>query len=330
MRLPDPCGPVSARLVESLRRDQALTPVVLGNGPVLDDRDVQLALWVLYELFYRGFDGVDASREWDPALITLRSTIERRFERELRAQTRGRVMEVLERGDDVGDLILDLVEDDDGPSLSAFLRRDATVEQMRDFLSQRSVQQLKESDPQAFLVPRLEGPAKVALAELQYDEFGAGRSARLHQALYAESLTAAGLDARYGAYVDRATAVSLASANLTSLLCLNRRLVPAGVGHFAAFEASSSVPSRRIAAGLVRLGLEGAAGYFEEHVEADAVHEQVAARDICGAVVSQRPELLSEVVFGALCAVHLDRMSADEFLARWGIADDVQGAEEAS
>ncbi|MBO0843835.1 MAG: iron-containing redox enzyme family protein [Nocardioides sp.] len=322
MRLPGPCGPVSGRVVESLQGGRELRPVAIGNEPVLVDRDVQMALWVLYELFYRGFEGVDAGREWDPELITLRGVIERRVERELRSATRGRLNQLLAREEAVGDLILDLVEEDEGPSLSSFLRRDATVEQMRDFLSQRSVQQLKESDPQAFLIPRLTGRAKAALAELQYDEFGGGRASHLHQDMYAETLVSAGLDPRYGAYIDEATAVTLAAANVMSLLALNRRLVPVGVGHFAAFEASSSVPSRRIAAGLERLGLGAAARYFEEHVEADAVHEQIAARDVCGAVVEQTPDLLSEVVFGALCTVHLDRLSADDLLTRWGVAGD--------
>lgn len=322
VRLPGPCGPVSGRVVESLKGGRELRPVAIGNEPVLVDRDVQMALWVLYELFYRGFEGVDAGREWDPELITLRGVIERRLERELRSETRGRLNQLLAREEEVGDLILDLVEEDEGPSLSSFLRRDATVEQMRDFLRQRSVQQLKESDPQAFLIPRLTGRAKAALAELQYDEFGGGRASHLHQDMYAETLVSAGLDPRYGAYIDEATAVTLAAANVMSLLALNRRLVPVGVGHFAAFEASSSVPSRRIAAGLERLGLGAAARYFEEHVEADAIHEQIAARDVCAAVVEQTPDLLSEVVFGALCTVHLDRLSADDLLTRWGVADD--------
>ncbi|GAA2625856.1 hypothetical protein GCM10010425_23090 [Streptomyces spororaveus] len=28
--------------------------------------DLQLALYMLYELHYRGFDGVDDARKWDP------------------------------------------------------------------------------------------------------------------------------------------------------------------------------------------------------------------------------------------------------------------------
>ncbi len=189
---------------------------------------------------------------------------------------------------------------------------------MHDFLRERSVQQLKESDPQSFLLPRLDGPAKVALAEIQYDEYGAGRPEQLHQALYAAALDAVGLDATYGAYVTEVSALSLASANVMSLFALNRRLLGAGLGHFAAFEASSAVPSRRIAAGLERLGLpNAAAAYFLEHVEADSVHEQVAARDLCGSFVAAHPSLRGEVVFGAACALWLDAESGTELLARW-------------
>jgi hypothetical protein len=103
-----------------------------------------------------------------------------------------------------------------------------------------------------------------------------------------------------------------------SLFALNRRLRACGIGHFAAFEASSSVPSRRIAAGLERLGMPAAtATYFLEHVEADSVHEQVAARDLCGAFVVQHPSRLDDVMFGAACALQLDALSGAELLARW-------------
>ena len=70
----------------------------------------------------------------------------------------------------------------EGPALAAYLRRDATREEMLELLVQRSIHNLQESDPQAFVLPRVGGPAKVALAELLYDEFGAGRPERLHSA----------------------------------------------------------------------------------------------------------------------------------------------------
>jgi hypothetical protein len=324
MKLPSSCGPVSHLMVDLISGVRSEPTPDLPHVPVLGDRDAQLALWMAYELFYRGFDDVDDGREWDPRVLGLRVGIEDRLEHELRTATRERLDRVSHQGS-FGDRLLQLVEEDEGPHLSAFLRRDASAEQMRDFLRERSVQQLKESDPQSFLLPRLEGAAKVALAEIQYDEYGAGRPEYLHQHLYTRALAAVGLDPEYGAYVSEVSAISLASANVMSLFGLNRRLRAPAIGHFAAFEASSSVPSRRIAAGLERLGLPSdAATYFHEHVEADAVHEQVAARDLCGSFVNDHPALADEVMFGAACALHLDALSGEELLARWTLQDPSQ------
>ena len=103
-----------------------------------------------------------------------------------------------------------------------------------------------------------------------------------------------------------------------SMFALNGRLRGASMGHLAVFEATSSVPCRRIASGLARLGFPDAvATYFEEHIEADAVHEQLAARDICG---NLEPELHRDVLFGAQVCMYLDSLLAEDLLARWDLA----------
>lgn len=318
MQLPQERGPISRHVIETLASDVDTAPALaLGVGEVIGDDDLQLALWMIYELHYRGFDGVADDREWDVGLLTLRRDIERRFEAELRAGTRTRLAGLPEDGD-LGQQLLDLVAADDGPSPAAFMQRRATREQLLDFLRERSVQQLKESDPQTFVLPRLEGAAKVALAELQYDEYGGGRPERLHAKLYADALEAAWLDPSYGAYIDQVSALSLASSNVMSMFALNRRLRGAAMGHLAAFEASSSVPSRKIAAGLERAGFPPAvSAYFHEHVEADAVHEHVACTDICATMVAADPSLREDVLFGAASCLFLDALSGGELLERW-------------
>jgi hypothetical protein len=329
MRLPVATGPISRRVTSALCKDGVVSgraPVT--DGPVLTSHDAQLALWMLYELAYRGFHDVPDDREWEPDVIRVRRDLEDRFETELR-EAAASISESVADLADTGDQVLAMAHRASGVGLSGYLRRDATREQIVDFLRERSVQQLKESDPQSFLLPRLEGPVKVALAEIQYDEYGAGDPARLHQAMFADALAAAGLDPSYGAYVGEVSAISLASANAMSLFCLNRRLRGAAVGHFAAFEASSSVPSRRVSAGIARVGLPTVtAAYFDEHVEADAVHEQVAARDICGGLVEREPDLRTDVLFGAAAALHLDALSASELMQRW--SDGVQAHREAA
>lgn len=308
-------GPVSAWVVHALREGAAGDPPPLPEVTIIEDDDVQLALWMLYELHYRGFRDVP-DWEWDPILIGLRRTLETAYENALRV-----TLEEVASGQtsgDIGQVLLDMAQADNGPGVASFLQRKATREQMRDYLRERSVQQLKESDPQSFVLARLDGQAKVALAELQYDEYGAGRTTQLHSTLYADALRAVGLNSRYGAYINDVSAVSLACANVMSLFSLNRRLRGAAMGHLAAFEATSSLPCRKISIGLARLHFPPAAAvYFDEHVEADAVHEQIAARDICTALVTEDPSLREDVLFGAAACLYLDGLVGTWLLERW-------------
>jgi hypothetical protein len=191
--------------------------------------------------------------------------------------------------------------------LSRFLERRADLGQWREFLTHRSVYQLKEADPHAFGIARLPGRAKVALAEIEADEFGGGMPDRMHAALFAKTLRAVGLDDTLGAYLDTAPACTLAHLNVMSLLALHRRWRGALVGHLAAFEMTSSIPNRRYGNGLRRLGFDvDATDYFDAHVEADAVHEQIAAHDLAGGLVADEPELAGDVVFGVRVALALD------------------------
>jgi hypothetical protein len=110
----------------------------------------------------------------------------------------------------------------------------------------------------------------------------------------------------------------LAVNNVMSLFSLQRRLRGAALGHLAAFEATSSLPCRRIAAGIERVGLPDAtAAYFHEHVEADAVHEQVAVRDVCGGLLESESALLPDVLFGVAGCLFLDALEGDHLLSDW-------------
>ena len=81
---------------------------------------------------------------------------------------------------------------------------------------------------------------------------------------------------------------------------------------------TSSEPSRRYSAGLRRLGFdERATVFYDEHVEADAVHEQIA-RSTCAARWSPRsPTLAADVLFGAACSLAMDAVAAHHLLGAW-------------
>ncbi len=313
MELPEPRGTLSAALAHSLRDGT----VTVAPGEADDDEDLQLSLWMLYELHYRGFAGVDDAREWDPDLLRVRARLEEQFEADLRSACQP-IIALAGDQESVPDQLEAVTAYDTGVSLPNYLQRRATADQYLEFLVQRSLYHLKESDPHAWVVPRLDGPPKVALAELQYDEFGAGRPEQLHSRLFAEALGACGLVPSYGAYIDRVPGYTLAVNNAMSLFGLHRRLRGAAMGHLAAFEMTSSLPCRRYLQGARRLELgEPVERYFDEHVEADAVHEHLAARSICGALVDAEPDLRADVLLGAAACVHLDAVAAEQMIAAW-------------
>jgi hypothetical protein len=219
------------------------------------------------------------------------------------------------------DELFGYVQSHDGRSLAAYVRRDADREQVLDLLRIRSVYHLKEADPSAWAVPRLPRGSQAALVELMYDEYGAGRPPDVHSALFARAMAACGLDDRYGAYLDDVPAQVLEQNNTMTLFGLHRRLRAAAVGHLAAFEMTSSLPSRRMAQGLERLGLpDEVVQYYIEHVEADAVHEQLAARAICAALVAEHPGCAAEIYFGAFSCLDQEDRVAGAVLDAWGVA----------
>lgn len=313
MPLPAPRGPLTDRLLAELARPPHAFEVPFREP--YDEEDLQLALYVCYELHYQGFDGVDDRWEWNPSLLALRARLEDAFERALS----GLVPRPPVRAPaEVPRALAALVDADDGPSLSAYVRTEADLGQFREFVVHRSIYQLKEADPHTWGIPRLLGRPKAALVEIQADEYGGGRPARVHAEMFRATMRALGLDDSYGAYLDRVPAVTLAINNAMSLFGLHRRHRGALLGHLAAFEMTSSLPNRGYSQGLRRLGGGAEARrYYDEHVQADAVHEQIAAHDMCGTFAAAHPDLAGDVLYGAACALTLDRLFAEHVLGRW-------------
>jgi hypothetical protein len=317
VKLPPPRGCLSAWLVTTLTGADPAGPVppvpgLVPDRPAWHDDDLQLALWCCYELHYRGFDDVDERWEWNPAIIGFRGTLEQRWLASLRGLGHPAA------APSVAVALTALTRRAGGPDLAGYLAREADRGQFTEYLAHRSVYQLKEADPHSFGIPRLTGPAKAALVEIQADEYGGGIPERMHSELFRSTMRWAGLDDEYGHYVPAVPAVTLAVSNLMSVFALNRRWLGALLGHLAALEMTSTGPNRRYSAGARRLGADEAARrYFDEHVEADAVHEQIAAHDLCGSYAAQRPGASDDILFGASCCLALDDAVASYLLSCW-------------
>jgi hypothetical protein len=276
--------------------------------------DLQLALFMSYELHYRGFAGVDATWEWNPALLQLRAELEHAFLAGIRRdvgpiepdQTASTEMDTIS------------VEPIDGTGPSHYLRDTGSWQQTREYFAHRSLYHLKEGDPHAWAIPRLTGTAKAAFVAVEFDEHGAGQGPRLHQQLFADLLTAADLDPTYLGYLGAVPADSLTVVNVMSLFGLHRSLRGAAIGHFAAREITSPPGSRRMFQALQRLNAPPACiAFYAEHVEADAVHEQVVRHDVVGDLVGREPSLDRDVVFGIRAHAVVEKRLADNMMAAW-------------
>jgi heme oxygenase-like protein len=307
-RLPTPRGPLSATVIEALGRQVGRLPFVDGD-PFSDDH--ALALHVCYELHYRGFAGVAAEWEWEPELLRFRRDLERGFMAALRADVAG--------GDDVpGTLDALLVEPVPGNGVSHFLRDHGEWWQAQEYFVHRSIYHLKEADPHAWVIPRLQGQAKAALVAVEYDEFGGGRGDRMHAQLFADLLVGAGLSASYLSYLDEVTSHMMQLVNLMSMLGLHRSLRGGLVGHFAAAEITTPPSAHRMTQAMQRLDADPACvRFFTEHVEADAVHEQVMRTEVVGDLLEREPELAADVVFGVQATDLLEQRLTDHLLACW-------------
>jgi hypothetical protein len=323
-----PRGPVSAALLLMLSEDPTdvvdcsdlmnrARTAVESTASVLRDEDIQLSLFLLYGLHYGSLPGVSADWEWTSGLIDVRQVLERAFENELREVVPVPELPTPTRSE-VARGLSELTSAESGPSLSRYMAKKATDEHLHEFLIQRSIYTLREADPHSWAIPRLTGRPKAALVEIQSDEYGAGREPQMHSTIFANTMQSLGLTTSYGHYVDDVPAITLASLNVMSLFGLNRRLRGAIVGHLAAFEMTSSIPNMMYGNGFRRLGYDATVtAYFDEHVAADAVHEQIAANDLAGSLAEDEPALLPDIFFGASACLVVDGLASAHMLESW-------------
>src|SRR5437660_12369640 len=125
--LPSPRGPISEQLLLALAGEGvplgALDPG--GQSDPLADEDLHLALYLCYELHYRGLPGVDDRWEWEPSLLRLRGKLEERFEHAL-LEAVPLTTEVVASQD--MDLALREIAEAPCPSLSSFIGTSAGPE----------------------------------------------------------------------------------------------------------------------------------------------------------------------------------------------------------
>lgn len=283
----------------------------LPDEPLSDD-DLHLALYLCYELAYRGLDGVEDEMEWNLDMLAVRRRMELAFESAL--------LETVSPEEVVPEEVASGLRqlDEAASPFGFYMERQATIDQFLEFVIHRSSYHLKEADPHTLALARVSGPAKAAFAEIQADEYGGGNPERIHARLFVDMMDKLGLDTRNGAYLAVIPGATLATVNLMSLFGFHRRWRAAAVGHLALFELGSPLPNRRYGDGLRRLGFgPDTTDFFDEHVEADAVHSMIATYDLAARLATDEPELARDVIFGARALQLVEGIASERMLVSW-------------
>ena len=316
-----PRGPVSEAVIEHLSEPGGSEAIGAQLASLLPSRpdpfteDFQLAQYLLHELDYRSLPGIGDAWEEDTEVFKLRNFLDAVFLTSIESEVGG--FEPVAPGA-VGDELFRMESEDEGPGLSRYLEFNADANQFREFMMHRSLYQLKEADPHTWAIPRLTGKPKAALVEVQTDEYGGGDPERMHSRLFATAMEGVGLDSSENAYLDRIPAPTLATVNLMSALGKKRSRRGAITGHLAMFEMSSAIPNRSYGNGLRRLGFgELVTRFYDEHVEADSVHENIAAYDMAQGLAMLEPELTGDILFGARALILLEQRLASHLVGCW-------------
>lgn len=314
--LPPARGPLSGALFDHWHGAPGITvpPTALDGIDALTDDDLQFALWCCYALHYRGFADIDDRFEWDPTTISFRLALEGAFEAALRSEHHPEDLPA-----DPVDALHALAERD-GPPLSRTMEERGERWHLEEFAIHRSAYQLKEADPHTWGIPRLAGPGRAAMIEIQADEYGEGRPGEAHAELFADAMSDLGLCPDFGYYVDRLPGTTLATDNLVSFFGLHRRLRGALVGHLALFEMTSPVPMGRYLSAARRVGgLPSLERFYAVHVEADVHHSRLAVEQMVRPLVAAEPVLGPDVVFGADVLSRVEARFAGRILERWRV-----------
>jgi hypothetical protein len=269
------------------------------------------ALDVAHRTLYRlgaqsAWSPVDAVRdnEHDLTIAAVRLELERAFERQLH-----RVAPLPEEPPaqpaEIRAWLSDLALERPlfpSPSMGAFYRAEATLDQLREVVAQRSLFFLKEPDPWTMVIPSLQGKAKAGLIDLILDEYGWGRHDQMHSTVYATLMAKLGLETEYDHYLDQTAWPFLAGLNYQAMLARHRRLCRRMYGYIYLVEADSPGSMRNYLAAYARAGIEDpeVLTFYELHIDADEGHADVALNEVVAPVLEAEPAAAAEIARGVV------------------------------
>jgi len=184
-----------------------------------------------------------------------------------------------------------------GDPLFPWLADEASLAQMRWFLTQEAAGEAGFDDLVAYAQVKLPVRAKLELARNYWDEMGRGNAKGMHGPMLETLVVALGLEPQ----IDTTIWESLALANAMTAMATTRRYAFHAIGALGAIELTAPGRSAATAAGLRRLGVSGKhRHYFDLHAVLDVKHSEAWNREAVAPLVAEDPRRATAMAEGAL------------------------------
>lgn len=182
-------------------------------------------------------------------------------------------------------------------ALFDWLAHEATLAQMRWFLTQEAAGEAGFEDLLAYTQVKLPPQPKLECARNFWDEMGHGKQSAMHGQMLAHMVSELGLHPA----IDTTVWESLALANTMVGLATTRRYGYHAIGALGVIELTAPGRVKKVAAGMRRLGLSGRArAYFDLHGALDVSHARAWLREVIHPLVQDEPACGQFIAEGAL------------------------------
>jgi hypothetical protein len=200
--------------------------------------------------------------------------------------------------------------------LFPWLAEQATLEQMRWFLTQEAAGEAGFDDLTALTQVKLPVQAKLELARNYWDEMGRGNAKGMHGPMLNALVDALELEPD----IDDTVWESLALANAMTAMATTRRYAFHAVGALGVIELTAPDRSAATAAGLRRLGIDGKKRhYFDLHAVLDRRHSEAWNAEAIAPLVAEDPRRATAMAEGALIRLRCGERCFERYRAEFRI-----------
>ena len=293
-------GTLTDRLNQVLNSESAAQTQEAAPWPPLDAaapvnrRDRFLSLLSIYDLYTAPLEQLGARADWagHPAIVTLKHRLEQQYLAELEAAGRS-----LDIAHDPVAAIRSLAAKDRLPRVYRWLAREATIDELREFLIVEGGPDGGFDDLVALCQVGLSGAPKMELARNYWDEMGNGTPADVHTDLHRAMGAALALPEQPRESLPDA---ALARAALGGLLATNRRLQPEMIGALGLTELQAGPRCRLVLQAFRRLDVpREAETFYAVHADVDPRHGKDWLDNVVAPLARDVPEWGPRMVRGA-------------------------------